>query len=554
VTDIADQTLERASDADTAAGVSSPRSPYLQEIQRRRTFAIISHPDAGKTTLTEKLLLYGGAIQMAGAVHAKKNRRQATSDWMELEKQRGISITSTVLQFPYEGYVLNLLDTPGHQDFSEDTYRTLVAADAALMLIDNARGVEPQTKKLFHVCRQRGIPIFTFINKMDRPGKDPLELMEELEEVLGIRSVPVVWPLGDGDQFQGVYDRSEKQLHLFDRGSRGGETRAAVRAADLSSPELEAILGADAVARLRDDIELLDVAGEPLDPEKIAKGEITPMFFGSAVTNFGVELLLRKFIQIAPPPTPRLAEKGDVFPEEPEFRGFVFKIQANMDPNHRDRIAFLRVVSGRFERDMTATNTRSGKLLRLTRPQKLFASERETVDEAYPGDIIGLTNPGAFELGDTVCTGRPVRFQGFPRFAPEHFGILRNLKTEKYKQFQKGIQQLSEEGVVQLFHERNAARTEPILGVVGQLQFEVIAFRLLSEYGVETHLDRTAYTLARWVDGSSEALAAVHWISGTRRVTDDNENLVVLFESEWGMNYLMEKNPELTFRDTAPIR
>jgi peptide chain release factor 3 len=542
--------IENASPS-AEVGASSPRSLHLDEVGRRRTFAIISHPDAGKTTLTEKLLLYGGAIQMAGAVHAKKHRRQATSDWMELEKQRGISITSTVLQFPYHGHVLNLLDTPGHQDFSEDTYRTLVAADSALMLIDNAKGVEPQTKKLFHVCRQRGIPIFTFINKMDRPGKDPLDLMAEIEEVLGIRSVPVVWPVGDGDRFRGVYDRQAGELHLYERGARG-DAVASVHSVPPDDPALAELLGAEAAAKLREDLELLDVAGEPLDQEKIALGEITPMFFGSAMTTFGVELLLSRFIEMAPPPMPRLSEKGDVFPEEPEFRGFVFKIQANMDPNHRDRVAFLRVVSGRFERDMTALNPRSGKTIRLTRPQKLFASDRETVDEAYPGDIIGLTNPGAYELGDTVCTGPPLRFQGFPRFAPEHFAVLRNTKTEKYKQFQKGIQQLSEEGVVQLFHERNASRTEPILGVVGQLQFEVIQFRLQSEYGVETHLERTPYSFARWVEGPPEALADAHWGMGTRRVQDDAGNLVVLFESEWGMNYLIEKHPALTFLDTAP--
>jgi peptide chain release factor 3 len=540
--------------SESATITSVPTATHVSEIERRRTFAIISHPDAGKTTLTEKLLLYGGAIQMAGAVHAKKNRRQATSDWMELEKQRGISITSTVLQFPYSGYVLNLLDTPGHQDFSEDTYRTLVAADAALMLIDNAKGVEPQTKKLFHVCRQRGIPIFTFVNKMDRPGKDPLELMEELEEVLGIRSVPVVWPVGDGDRFRGVYDRLNKSLHLFDRGTgSGGERKAIVSATDLNDPELGNLLGEDALAKLREDIELLDIAGEPLDDQKIALGEITPMFFGSAANNFGVELLLQKFIQMAPAPMPRLAEKGDIFPQERDFRGFVFKIQANMDPNHRDRIAFLRVVSGKFEKDMTAMNSRSGKSLRLTRPQKLFASERETVDEAYPGDIIGLTNPGAFQLGDTVCTGPAVRFQGFPRFAPEHFAIIRNTKTDKYKQFQKGIEQLSEEGVVQLFHERNAARTEPVLGVVGQLQFEVIQFRLLSEYGVDTHLERTAYSFARWIEGSPEAVRAAYFGIGTKLVHDEHENLVALFESEWGMNYLIEKNPDLTFKDSAAV-
>jgi peptide chain release factor 3 len=526
---------------------------YTEEIQRRRTFAIISHPDAGKTTLTEKLLLYGGAIQMAGSVAARKNRRQATSDWMELEKQRGISITSTVLQFPYHGYVLNLLDTPGHEDFSEDTYRTLVAADSAVMLIDSARGVEPQTKKLFKVCRQRGIPIFTFINKMDRPGRDPLDLMAEIEDLLGIRTVPVVWPIGEGgDRFRGVYDRQSGEVHLFDR-TEHGAYRAPVQAADLSdAAALEPLLGEEQYAKLKDDIELLDVAGEPLEQERIDRGEISPVFFGSAVTNFGVELFLRRFIDLAPAPSPRLSEKGDVFPEEPEFRGFVFKVQANMDPNHRDRIAFLRVVSGRFERDMSATNVRTNKSVRLTRPQKLFAAEREVVEEAYPGDIIGLTNPGVFALGDTVCVGPPVRFQGVPRFAPEHFGVLRNRRTEKYKQFQKGIEQLSEEGVVQLFHELNAGRTEPILGVVGRLQFDVVKFRLESEYGVETTLEGTPFGHVRWVEADEAALKEVFWPQNCRRVHDNEGNLCVLFESEWGMNYLIEKYPKLAFFDGPP--
>jgi peptide chain release factor 3 len=525
-------------------------APLSAQIARRRTFAIISHPDAGKTTLTEKLLLYGGAIQVAGAVAAGRNRHVATSDWMELEKQRGISITSTVLQFPYRGHVLNLLDTPGHQDFSEDTYRTLVAADSAVMLIDNAKGVEPQTRKLFHVCRQRGIPIFTLINKLDRPGKDPLELMEELEEVLGIRSVPIVWPIGDGDRFRGVYDRLAKQLHLFDRVEHG-KTRAPVQAHDLDDPAIEQAIGAEEARKLRESLELLDIAGEPLDRERIARGELTPLFFGSAVTNFGIELLLNHFLELAPPPGPRPSDDREIQPGEPEFRGFVFKIQANMDPNHRDRIAFLRVVSGRFEKDMQATNIRSGKSVRLSRPQKLFASERETVEEAFPGDIIGLTNPGAFQIGDTVYTGQPVRFKGFPRFACEHFGVLRNKRSEKYKQFQKGIQQLSEEGVVQLFFDPNAARTEPTLGVVGQLQFEVIQFRMISEYGVETLLDRLPFTSVRWIDGPENALKSAYWSTGTRKVEDDQGRMAGLFESEWSRNYFADKHPELSLSETA---
>ena len=490
---------------------------------------------------------------MAGSVTARKNRRQATSDWMELEKQRGISITSTVLQFPYNGHVLNLLDTPGHQDFSEDTYRTLVAADSAVMLIDAAKGVEPQTKRLFHVCRQRGIPIFTFINKMDRPGLDPLDLMADIEEVLGIRLAPVVWPIGEsGSTFRGVYDRKSGDVYLFDR-TEHGASRAPVRTASLHDPALDGLVGAAEAAKLRDEIELLDVAGEPLDQGMIARGEISPVFFGSAVTNFGVELFLRRFIEMAPTPLPRRTEKGDVFPEEPEFRGFVFKIQANMDPNHRDRIAFMRVVSGRFDRDMPALNPRLGKTVRLTRPQKLFASEREVVETAFPGDIIGLTNPGVFAIGDTVCTGPALRFLDIPRFAPEHFAVIRNTKTDKYKQFQKGIVQLAEEGVVQLFHEINAARMEPILGVVGRLQFEVIQFRLQAEYGVETSLDMLPYTQARWIFGESDAVRNGYWVSGgMKRVADDPGYPVVLFESEWGMNYVIEKNPRLIFSDVAP--
>ena len=526
-------------------------SDYLSEIQRRRTFAIISHPDAGKTTLTEKLLLYGGAIQTAGSVSARKNQRKATSDWMALEQQRGISITSTVLQFEYDGYMLNLLDTPGHQDFSEDTYRTLVAADSAVMLIDNARGVEPQTRKLFPVCRQRGIPIFTFINKLDRAGREPLDLMKEIEDVLGIRSVPVNWPIGDGDDFRGVYDRRTREVHLFTRTEHGARP-APVQVTDLADPGLEALLGTARCARLRDDIELLDIAGEAMDQDNIDSGEITPMFFGSAVTNFGVEPFLNSFIKMAPGPAPRATAERAIQPDEPEFRGFVFKIQANMDPNHRDRIAFLRVVSGHFERDMTVMNPRLGRTVRLTRPQKLFAQDRILMEEAYPGDIIGLTNPGVFAIGDTLCTGAPVRFQGMPRFAPEHFAVLRNRRTEKYKQFQKGIEQLSEEGVVQLFHNINAARTEPILAVVGRLQFEVVQFRLETEYGVETILEPMPFEVLRWVDASPDDVKDIHWVQNTRRVEDSDGHLAVLFPSMWSLNYMQEQNPKIGFGETPP--
>ena len=518
----------------------------IQEIRRRRTFAIISHPDAGKTTLTEKLLLYGGAIHTAGAVSARKNQRKATSDWMALEQQRGISITSTVLQFEYEGYMLNLLDTPGHQDFSEDTYRTLMAADSAVMLIDNAKGVEPQTKKLFAVCRQRGIPIFTFINKLDRPGLEPLDLLTEIEEVLGIGCVPVNWPIGDGNDFRGVYDRRKKEVHLFERTEHGAYI-APMRATDLNDPVLERTLGTVRYAKLRDEIELLDGAGEELDQAKVDRGEVSPVFFGSAATNFGVEPFLDGFIHMAPSPAPRSAETREVEPEEPEFRGFIFKIQANMDPNHRDRIAFMRVVSGRFERDMAVQNPRLGRQVRLTRPQKLFAQDRILVEEAYPGDIVGLTNPGVFAIGDTLCTGQPLRFNGMPRFSPEYFAVLRNKKIDKYKQFQKGMQQLGEEGVVQVFYDVDAARREPILAAVGRLQFEVVQFRLQSEYGVETVLDSTPYRIVRWLDGDAEALKSMRFFQGSRKVEDNDGNPCALFDGEWSLKYMEEHHPKVRF-------
>jgi peptide chain release factor 3 len=523
---------------------------HSHEIRRRRTFAIISHPDAGKTTLTEKLLLYGGAIEHAGSVRARKNQRKATSDWMALEQQRGISITSTVLQFEYDGFMLNLLDTPGHQDFSEDTYRTLTAADSAVMLIDNAKGVEPQTRKLFQVCRQRGIPIFTFINKLDRPGLEPLELLSNIEEVLGIHAVPVNWPIGDGPDFRGVYDRRTREVHLFER-TEHGSRRVPVSATDLADPDLGNLLGATRYEKLREEIELLDGAGEALDQAKVDRGEITPVFFGSAATNFGVELFLDAFIRMAPAPAPREAEHGEpVSPETRDFRGFVFKIQANMDPNHRDRIAFMRVVSGRFERDMAVRNPRLGRQVRLTRPQKLFAQDRILVEEAYPGDIVGLTNPGVFAIGDTLCTGAPVRFNGMPRFAPEHFAVLRNRRIEKYKQFQKGIDQLGEEGVVQVFYDVDAARREPVLAAVGRLQFEVVQFRLESEYGVEALLEPTPYRHVRWLDGDPEALQSMRFFQGSRRVEDAQGRPAALFDGDWSLNYMREQHPRIRFLES----
>ncbi|MGV3615733.1 MAG: peptide chain release factor 3 [Fimbriimonas sp.] len=513
------------------------------ETSRRRTFAIISHPDAGKTTLTEKLLLYGGAIQLAGSVKARRNQRKATSDWMELEKERGISVTSTVLQFEYRDHVLNLLDTPGHNDFSADTYRTLTAADSAVMLIDNAKGVEAQTKKLFAVCRQRGIPIFTFVNKMDYPGRGPLELMAEVEDVLGIQSVPVNWPIGQGADFRGVYDRESREVHLFERsvgGSRSGQD-----VLSLDDPRLPDLIGEEAVMNLLQEIELIDIAGEALDMEKVLAGQLTPVFFGSALTNFGVEPFLNRFLGMAPAPGARVSGGREV-PPEAEFSGFVFKIQANMDPQHRDRVAFMRVVSGRFVKDMQVTHTRTGKPIRLTRPQRLFAQDRETVEEAYPGDIVGLTNPGAFLLGDTMSADPTLRFDEVPAFVPESFALIQNNDVSRHKHFEKGVQQLTEEGLVDLFWDTRSQRHEPILGVVGRLQYDVVQFRLLSEYGVKTSLEPLSYSAIRWIVGTiSDPIMAM----GTKILEDAKGRPVIVAPSDRSFDYFERRNPDLTLYD-----
>jgi len=516
------------------------------EIARRRTFAIISHPDAGKTTLTEKLLLYGGAIQLAGAVTARKNQRKATSDWMELEKQRGISITSTVLQFEYRDHVLNLLDTPGHDDFSADTYRTLTAADSAVMLIDNAKGVETQTKKLFAVCRQRGIPIFTFINKLDHDGIGPLALLTEVEDVLGIKSVAMNWPIGQGSYFKGVYHRATKQVHLFQKVAHGSG-RAPVIIMDLDDPKISQHLSADELKTLQDEIELVEIAGEEFKIDSVLKGELTPVFFGSAITNFGVELFLNEFLTMAPPPGHRTAEERPVQPSEENFSGFVFKIQANMDPNHRDRIAFMRIVSGRFEKDMPVKHTRLNKDIRLTRPQRLFAQDRETVEEAYPGDIVGLTNPGLYNLGDTVCVGAALHYKELTPFAPEMFAVLTNRSIERFKHFEKGIEQLCDEGLSDLFLDARAHRRDPILGVVGKLQFEVIQYRLKSEYGVDILLEPLSFDLIRYMDADPKVFANVYWGTNARPVQTRKGNMAVLVNGAWPLKYLEEKNPEIKF-------
>jgi peptide chain release factor 3 len=526
-------------------------SDIAMEAERRRTFAIISHPDAGKTTLTEKLLLYGGATALAGSVTARRGQRHAASDWMALEQQRGISISSTVLAFPYASCQLNLLDTPGHQDFSEDTYRTLTAVDSAVMVLDAARGIQEQTLKLFDVCRQRRTPIFTFVNKMDRPARHPLDLLDEIERVLGLRTYPLNWPIGDGPDFQGVYDRQTRQVHLFQR-TEHGATRAPVQVSTLDDPSLDKLIGHARAATLREELELLDMAGSSFDHEAVLAGDLTPVSFGSALTNFGVQLFLDTFVQLAPTPTPQHTTDKNIQPDDERFSGFVFKVQANMDPRHRDRVAFLRVVSGRFEKDMEVWHPRLGREIRLSRPMRLFGSDRETVEEAYPGDVVGLINPGAFVIGDTVSEGQLGTFPPMPRFQPEHFALLRHVRADRYKQFQKGLSQIEEEGAIQLFYPASSGKREPILAAVGALQFDVVRFRLESEYNVETVLEPLGYTAARWLDGPPQAIAEIAAGRGRLRAEDHAGRPVVLFSSEWDLRYAEENADGVTFATTGP--
>ncbi len=525
----------------------------LTTVEQRRNFAIISHPDAGKTTLTEKLLLYGGAIHEAGAVKARRDQRKATSDWMEMEKQRGISITSTVLQFVYDGFQINLLDTPGHQDFSEDTYRTLAAADNAVMLIDTAKGLEPQTRKLFEVCKMRQLPIFTFINKLDRPGREPLDLLDEIEKELGLQTYAVNWPIGSGDQFQGVFDRHQRKIHLFERTAHG-KKEAADTLFELGDPRLSQLIEPDLYQQFQDDLELLDGVGAELDLAAIHAGKMTPVFFGSAMTNFGVELFLQYFLQYALQPGGRESNLGQIEPDYPEFSGFVFKLQANMDPKHRDRVAFVRVCTGKFEKDMAVSHTRTGKTVRLSRPQKLFAQDRESIDEAYPGDVIGLNNPGVFAIGDTIYTGsNKLEYAGIPCFSPELFAYLRNPNPSKFKQFQKGVTELREEGAVQIMYSADDAKRNPILAAVGQLQFEVVQFRLKNEYGVETLLDPLGYSVARWVLDGWPALEAAGTLFNTMVVKDNLEQPVLLFKNEWNVGQVQGDHPDLRLSKIAPV-
>ena len=522
-----------------------------EAVDRRRNFAIISHPDAGKTTLTEKLLLYGGAIQQAGAVKARGEQRKVTSDWMELEKQRGISITSTVLQFDYGTTTINLLDTPGHQDFSEDTYRTLAAADNAVMLEDAAKGLEPQTRKLFEVCRMRQIPIFTFINKMDRPCRDPLSLLDEIESELGLIPWAVNWPIGSGEQFRGVIDRRSREVMLFSRAGRGQQ--ATERKLSLDDPALRELVENDLLDLAVEELELLEAAGADLDLEAVHSGDLTPVFFGSAMTNFGVRPFLDAFLELAQRPIGRTSSDGMIDPLREDFSGFVFKLQANMDPRHRDRVAFVRVCSGRFARDMTVKHARSGKAIRLSRPQKLFGQDREVVEDAYPGDVIGLNNPGMFAIGDTLYVGNKVEFEGIPSFSPEIFSWLRNPNPSAFKNFRKGVNELREEGAVQILYDIDESKRDPILAAVGQLQLEVVQHRLEHEYGVETRLEPLGYQVARWITGGWPELEKLGRIFNCKTVRDAWNRPVLLFKNEWNLNQLNQDHPEFELSNVAPV-
>ena len=521
-----------------------------KEIEKRRTFAIISHPDAGKTTLTEKFLLYGGAINLAGSVKGKATARHAVSDWMEIEKERGISVTSSVLQFNYDNYCINILDTPGHQDFSEDTYRTLMAADSAVMVIDGSKGVEAQTIKLFKVCVMRHIPIFTFINKMDREAREPFELMDEIEDVLGIRTCPVNWPIGCGKSFKGVYDRNTKRITTF-TAAMGVQKEVASREFDMAGEDVDALIGPDFHQQLLDEIDLLDGASDEFDMERVRAGELSPVFFGSALTNFGVETFLKHFLEMTTSPLSRKAITREIDPFGEDFSAFVFKIQANMNKAHRDRIAFMRIVSGKFQAGMEVNHVQGGKKLRLSQPQQMMAQDRKIVEEAYAGDIIGVFDPGIFSIGDTLClSNEKFEFEGIPTFAPEHFARVRQIDTMKRKQFLKGVNQIAQEGAIQIFQEFNTGMEEIIVGVVGVLQFEVLTYRLQNEYNVEVRLDRLPYEYIRWVENKEEVDAErIQGTSDMKRIRDLKGNPLLLFVNSWSVGMVEERNPGLVLSE-----
>ena len=517
-----------------------------EEINRRRTFAIISHPDAGKTTLTEKFLLYGGAINLAGSVKGKATARHAVSDWMEIEKQRGISVTSSVLQFEYDGFCINILDTPGHQDFSEDTYRTLMAADSAVMVIDASKGVEAQTRKLFKVCVMRKIPIFTFINKMDRDANDTFDLLDDIEKELGIATCPMNWPIGSGKSFKGVYDREKRCVITYSDTEKGTKEGEATEIPLSELDKLTGFVGENLKEKLLEEIELLDGASAEFDLEQVQAGELTPVFFGSALTNFGVEDFLQHFLQMTTTPLPRRADIGQIDPVEHDFSAFVFKIQANMNKAHRDRIAFMRICSGKFEAGMEVTHVQGGRKIRLSQPQQMMAQDRKIVEEAYAGDIIGVFDPGIFSIGDTLCTGEKVEFEGIPTFAPEHFARVRQMDTMKRKQFIKGISQIAQEGAIQIFQEFNTGMEEIIVGVVGVLQFEVLTYRLENEYNVEVKLEKLPYEYIRWVENADEIdVAKIQGTSDMKRIKDLKDNPLLLFVNSWSVGMVEERNPKL---------
>ncbi len=519
---------------------------FEQEINRRRTFAIISHPDAGKTTLTEKLLLYGGAILQAGAVKGKAADRHAVSDWMELEKQRGISITSSVMQFQYNGYCINILDTPGHQDFSEDTYRTLMAADSAVMVIDAAKGIEPQTRKLFKVCAMRGIPIFTFINKLDREARDPFDLLDELEKEFGIGTYPMNWPIGCGKEFKGVYDRDKRAILAFNAKNRGQSKLDAIECDITETEKLDAIIGERAREELCEQIELLDGASFDFDMEAVRVGKLSPVFFGSALTTFGVEPFLENFLKMTTAPLPRKTEDGIIDPTSNGFSAFVFKIQANMNKAHRDRLAFMRICSGKFERGTEYYHVQGGKNLKLSQPQQMMAQEREIVDEAYAGDIIGVFDPGIFSIGDTICMPKQkIRYEGIPTFAPEHFAMVEQTDSMKRKQFVKGMNQIAQEGAIQIFFEPGGGMERVIVGVVGVLQFEVLEYRLKNEYGVDVRRSNLSYQHIRWIENENLNPATLNITSDTKWVQDFRGKNLLIFTSEWNIRWALEKNEGL---------
>ena len=521
-------------------------SEITNEIKKRRTFAIISHPDAGKTTLTEKFLLYGGAINLAGSVKGKATARHAVSDWMEIEKERGISVTSSVLQFNYGGFCINILDTPGHQDFSEDTYRTLMAADSAVMVIDASKGVEAQTRKLFKVCVMRHIPIFTFINKMDREAKDTFDLLDDIEKELGIATCPVNWPIGSGKAFKGVYDRQKKEVELFSD-THKGTTTGEVKTVEANYPELDWLIGEEAKTTLLEEIELLDGASAEFDQELVNKGELSPVFFGSALTNFGVETFLKHFLKMTTSPLPRMSDQGEIDPmTEPDFSAFVFKIQANMNKAHRDRIAFMRICSGEFHAGMSVYHIQGKKEVRLSQPQQMMASERRIIEKACGGDIIGIFDPGIFSIGDTLTTSKKkFAYEGIPTFAPEHFARVRQEDTMKRKQFVKGINQIAQEGAIQIFQEFNTGMEEIIVGVVGVLQFDVLKYRLKNEYNVEIRLETLPYEYIRWVENEEIDISRLTGTSDMKKIKDLKGRPLLLFVHEWSIRMTQERNEGL---------